>query len=129
MVEYALILANVAGTTFKTVGMNVESWASGITSGVQWGALTYALVAWSFLVELIGSIVTTDHWLLDASLLHHIAPAPSADPRWSSWALMASSRSAGVTGANPKPQLPMATDVTPCQPESVQYGSQRICAS
>jgi ABC-2 type transport system permease protein len=50
--------------------------------------LTYALVAWSFLVELIGSIVTTNHWLLDASLLHHIAPAPAADPRWSSWALM-----------------------------------------
>jgi hypothetical protein len=41
MVEYALILANVAGTTFRTVGMNVESWASGI----QWGALTYCLVA------------------------------------------------------------------------------------
>jgi hypothetical protein len=41
MVEYALILANVAGTTFRTVGANVESWASGI----QWGALTYALVA------------------------------------------------------------------------------------
>jgi hypothetical protein len=41
MVEYALILANVAGTTFRTVGMNVESWASGI----NWGALTYVLVA------------------------------------------------------------------------------------
>ena len=50
--------------------------------------LTYGLVAWSFLVELIGSIVTTNHWLLDASLLHHVAPAPAADPRWSSWALM-----------------------------------------
>ena len=41
MVEYALILANVAGTTFRTLGTNVESWASGI----QWGPLTYALVA------------------------------------------------------------------------------------
>jgi ABC-2 type transport system permease protein len=50
--------------------------------------VTYALVAWSFLVELIGSVVTTNHWLLDASLLHHIAPAPAADPRWSSAAVM-----------------------------------------
>ena len=32
-------------------------------------------------------------------------------------------------GANPNPQLPSATDVTPCHPESVQYGSQKICAS
>ena len=33
---------------------------------------------------------------------------------------MARSRKSGFTGANPKPQLPMATDVTPCQPERVQ---------
>ena len=39
------------------------------------------------------------------------------------------SRSSGRTGANPKPQLPMTTDVTPCQPESEQYGSQKTCAS
>jgi ABC-2 type transport system permease protein len=50
--------------------------------------LTYGLVAWSFLVELIGSIVTTNHWLLDASLIHHMAPAPAADPRWSSALVM-----------------------------------------
>jgi hypothetical protein len=30
------------------------------------------------------------------------------------------SRPAGLTGANPKPQLPIATEVTPCQPETVQ---------
>jgi hypothetical protein len=26
----------------------------------------------------------------------------------------------GLTGAKPNPQLPMTTDVTPCQPDSVQ---------
>lgn len=41
MVEYALILANVAGTTFRIAGVNLESWASDI----RWGALTYCLVA------------------------------------------------------------------------------------
>jgi hypothetical protein len=42
---------------------------------------------------------------------------------------IAYSRSSGCTGANPKPQLPMATDVMPCQPDSVRYGSQNTWAS
>ena len=42
---------------------------------------------------------------------------------------MAYSRMSGSTGANPNPQLPMATEVMPCQPDSVQYGSQKIWAS
>ena len=42
---------------------------------------------------------------------------------------MARSRMSGWTGANPKPQLPITMEVTPCQPDSVQYGSQLICAS
>ena len=39
------------------------------------------------------------------------------------------SRSSGRTGAKPNPQLPITTDVTPCQPDIEQYGSQNICAS
>ena len=39
-------------------------------------------VAWSFLVEIVGGVVRANHWLLDLSLFHHIAPAPAADPRW-----------------------------------------------
>ena len=39
------------------------------------------------------------------------------------------SRCSGCTGAKPKPQLPMTTEVTPCQPDIVQYGSQKICES
>ena len=42
---------------------------------------------------------------------------------------MARSRSSGATGANPKPQLPITIEVTPCQPDSVQYGSQKSWAS
>ena len=33
---------------------------------------------------------------------------------------IARSRSAGRTGAKPKPQLPITTEVMPCQPDSVQ---------
>ncbi len=42
---------------------------------------------------------------------------------------MARSRWCGGMGANPKPQLPSTTDVTPCQPPIVHHGSHRICAS
>ena len=42
---------------------------------------------------------------------------------------IAYSRRSGWTGANPNPQLPIATEVTPCQPDNVQYGSQNTWAS
>jgi ABC-2 type transport system permease protein len=48
----------------------------------QASAVAYAAVGWSFLVELVGGIVEADHWLLDTSFLHHLAPAPSVAPRW-----------------------------------------------
>jgi hypothetical protein len=57
MVASALILASVAGTTFKTVGMNVESWASGI----QWSAVTYALVALIALRVALWAFRPRDH--------------------------------------------------------------------
>jgi ABC-2 type transport system permease protein len=44
--------------------------------------IAYAVVAWSFLVELLGSLVKANRWLLDLSLFHHIAPAPASDPIW-----------------------------------------------
>ncbi len=42
---------------------------------------------------------------------------------------IARSRASGLTGAKEKPQLPITTDVTPCQPEIEQYGSQNSCES
>jgi hypothetical protein len=57
MVEYALILANVAGTTFKTVGGNLESWATTI----RWGALTYALLGLVTLKIALWAFRPRDH--------------------------------------------------------------------
>lgn len=39
---------------------------------------------------------------------------------------MARSRKSGCTGANPKPQLPITTLVTPCQPDSEQYNYKQL---
>ena len=44
-------------------------------------AVAYGLVAWSFLIELIATVIT-NRWLLDTSVLHHIQPVPAAQPDW-----------------------------------------------
>ncbi|HWT55858.1 MAG TPA: ABC transporter permease [Candidatus Microsaccharimonas sp.] len=49
----------------------------------QVSKLLYALVGWSFLIQMLGSIGNLNHWLLDSSLLHHIALAPTVSPKWS----------------------------------------------
>jgi ABC-2 type transport system permease protein len=50
--------------------------------------ICYGVVAWSFMVQVIGSIATANPWLLDTSLLHHMALAPAADPDWTSAAAL-----------------------------------------
>jgi putative exporter of polyketide antibiotics len=40
------------------------------------------VVAWSFLVELIGGLINASHWLLDTSVLHHMTLAPAVPPDW-----------------------------------------------
>jgi ABC-2 type transport system permease protein len=42
-------------------------------------AVGYGLVAWSFIVELVGAAVRAPGLFLDLSLFHHVAPAPAAD--------------------------------------------------
>lgn len=48
------------------------------------GIVTYALIAWSFLVEMIGSSIDLARPLLETSVLHHVAPVPAVDPDWAS---------------------------------------------
>ncbi len=45
-------------------------------------AVAYGIVAWSFLVQLVGSIVKGNDWLRDSSLFAHMALAPAAKPDW-----------------------------------------------
>ena len=45
---------------------------------------TYGIVGWSFLIEIVGSTVKLNRWILDTCVLHHIAPVPAADPNWGS---------------------------------------------
>ena len=51
-------------------------------------ATCYTLVAWSFLMLLVGSVLRANHWLLDTSLLKHLAAAPAVSPDWTSLAVL-----------------------------------------
>lgn len=52
------------------------------------GTAAYGIVAWSFLVDLLGSLVKGSTWLRDSSLFSHIALAPSAKPDWGTDAII-----------------------------------------
>lgn len=74
-----------AGLNAAPVGIAVVG-AAALVGGLapRWAAgVAYGLVAWSFLDELVGAAVGAPNWMLDLSLLHHVALAPAADPRWS----------------------------------------------
>ncbi len=45
-------------------------------------AVTYGIVAWSFLVDLLGSFIKGADWLRNSSLFTHMALAPGANPDW-----------------------------------------------
>jgi len=45
-------------------------------------AVTYGVLAWSFLVELIGGVAGLNHWVLDTSVFHQMASAPAVAPNW-----------------------------------------------
>jgi polyether ionophore transport system permease protein len=48
-----------------------------LTAVVCWG-----LLAWAFLLDMLGSAVRINHWLMDTSLLYHPALAPAVSPDW-----------------------------------------------
>lgn len=61
---------------------------------------TYLAVAWSFLTEIIGASLGLSHWLLDTSILHHIARAPATPVQWQMAATVtAIGIAAAITGA------------------------------
>ena len=51
--------------------------------------ILYGLVLWSFVVQLIGSTITTNHWLLDTSVLTHLGPVPATALDWAAVAWLA----------------------------------------
>lgn len=44
--------------------------------------IAYGLVLWSFLIEVIGTSLISNHWVLDTAMLSHLGPVPAADLDW-----------------------------------------------
>lgn len=66
--------------------------------------LLYGLILWSFLVEIIGSSITSNHWLLDTAVLSHLGPVPATSLNWTviAWlsGLAAAAAIAGLAAFN-----------------------------
>ncbi|MGO9560520.1 MAG: hypothetical protein ACLPQS_04365 [Acidimicrobiales bacterium] len=52
-------------------------------------AITYGVLAWSLLIEIVGGIGAVNHWVLDTSLFHQMSAAPAVPPDWTTAAVMA----------------------------------------
>jgi ABC-2 type transport system permease protein len=85
--------ANVSFSTLLDAGLN--SVPAGLCllgiGALAWSFLprlatscVYAVLVWSFLVEIIASVGHTNRWLLDTSILHHVTLAPAVAPDWTS---------------------------------------------
>ena len=50
--------------------------------------ITYGLLAWSVLVELVGEAAHLSHWVLDTSVFHQMTAAPAVAPNWATGAVL-----------------------------------------
>jgi polyether ionophore transport system permease protein len=44
--------------------------------------LAYAVIAWSFLIDIVSSGINLNHWIVDTSILTHMSLAPATNPNW-----------------------------------------------
>ena len=59
------------------IGVLAFGFVPRLTAVICWG-----LLAWAFLLDMLGSAVKVNHWLMDTSLLYHPALAPAVSPSW-----------------------------------------------
>jgi len=87
---------NVVPPAVFIVGLGVL--ALGVWPRVT-SALMFAALVWSFLAELVGDLVGSNHWLLDTSVFHQMTAAPAVNPDWTSGsALVALGLAAALVG-------------------------------
>ena len=71
------INSSVPAALLLGFGVLTFGFAPRLTSAVSWG-----LLAWAFLLDMLGSALKVNHWVMDTSLLHHPALAPAVGPDW-----------------------------------------------
>jgi ABC-2 type transport system permease protein len=77
--EMVLAGINLAPPAIVVLGVGVLAYGL-LPRRAAWAA--YAVVAWSFLAQLLATVITSNRLLIDSSVLSHVTPAPAADPNW-----------------------------------------------
>lgn len=77
--ELALAGLNGAAPAIALLGIGICAFgfAPRLTAMVGW-----AVLAWAFLIDMLGSAIKVNHWIMDTSLLRHMALAPAVHPDW-----------------------------------------------
>lgn len=85
---HTLLLAgfNMLGAMICTAGIGIL--AMGLIPRMT-SLVAFSVVGWSFMLEILGSGLHLNHWLLDTSLMHHVTLAPAVDPNWTANAVLA----------------------------------------
>jgi ABC-2 type transport system permease protein len=78
---HTLLLAGVNAMTPALLILGISLFAFGVAPRLT-SALTYGAIAWSFLIVMLSSGLNLNHWLLDTSILHHVAFAPAVSSNW-----------------------------------------------
>jgi putative exporter of polyketide antibiotics len=52
------------------------------------GLLSYCVIGWSFMLQILSSGIHINHWVMDTAVLTHVALAPSVSPRWGTDAIL-----------------------------------------
>ena len=80
---HSLILSglNIIPAALFTLGLGI--FTLGLVPRLT-AVISYGVIALSFLVVLVSSGLHLNHWLLDISILNHVALAPAVDPNWRS---------------------------------------------
>jgi ABC-2 type transport system permease protein len=84
---HALLLAglNTLAPAYFTLGLGILTF--GLLPRIT-TLVVYAVLAWSFLLQLISSGLKLNHWLLDTSIMQHVPLAPAASPNWTAAAIL-----------------------------------------
>jgi ABC-2 type transport system permease protein len=76
-----LLLAGINSAAPAALLLGIGVLALGFTPRLT-AVACWGILAWAFLLDMLGSAINVNHWLMDTSLLHHLALAPAVNPNW-----------------------------------------------
>jgi ABC-2 type transport system permease protein len=84
---HTLLLAGFNAVTPVILVLGVGIFAFGLIPRLT-SAIIYSVIGWSFLIVMLSSGLSINHWLLDTSILHQVSLAPAVNADWTTDAVM-----------------------------------------